>query len=255
MFALVSEFTENHPNDVPPYIAKYRPESNTWEDMSSLKFAMVSLSSQEGMCILVRDSFIYFIGGRRVRNHWRRPVLKNVYRYDLLKNQGNRLANLKLERAFACGASAHGKLFVTGGINRSEVISNTCEVYDETTNEWQFIASLCTPPDAVPHILSVDDALYSVARFYGRDSLGAKIDCYEPDKDKWYKRAEIPMRVNAAEARTYRICDCSDRVNASSMRIFKGFLSDCKVQKKSSASLVVSRDKAKTPCGRSCLIL
>ena len=255
MFALVSEFTENHPNDVPPYIAKYRPESNTWKDISSLKFAMVSLSSQEGMCILVRDSFIYFIGGRRVRNHWRRPVLKNVYRYDLVKKQGNRLANLQLERAFACGASAHGKIFVTGGIDRSEVISNTCEVYDETTNEWQFIASLCTPPDTVPRILSVDDALYSVARFYGNDSLGAEIERYESDEDKWYKSAEIPMRVNAAEARTYHICDCSDRVNASSMRIFKGFLSECNVQKKALASLVVSRDKAKTPRGRRCLIL
>ena len=255
MFALVSEFTENHPNDVPPYIAKYRPESNTWKDISSLKFTMVSLSSQEGMCILVRDSFIYFIGGRRVRNHWRRPVLKNVYRYDLVKKQGNRLANLQLERAFACGASAQGKIFVTGGIDRSEVISNTCEVYDETTNEWQFIASLCTPPDTVPRILSVDDALYSVARFYGNDSLGAEIERYEPDENKWYKSAEIPMRVNAEEARTYRICDCSDRVNASSMRIFKGFLSECNVQKKALASLVVSRDKAKTPRGRRCLIL
>ena len=255
MFALVSEFTENHPNDVPPYIAKYRPESNTWKDISSLKFVMVSLSSQEGMCILVRDSFIYFIGGRRVRNHWRRPVLKNVYRYDLGKKQGNRLANLQLERAFACGASAHGKIFVTGGIDRSEVISNTCEVYDETTNEWQFIASLCTPPDTVPRILSVDDALYSVARFYGNDSLGAEIERYEPDENKWYKSAEIPMRVNAEEARTYRICDCSDRVNASSMRFFKGLLSECNFPNKASASLVVSRDKAKTPRGRRCLIL
>ena len=196
-----------------------------------------------------------FIGGRRVRNHWRRPVLKNVYRYDLVKKQGNRLANLQLERAFACGASAHGKIFVTGGIDRSEVISNTCEVYDETTNEWQFIASLCTPPDTVPRILSLDDALYSVARFYGNDSLGAEIERYEPDENKWYKSAEIPMRVNAEEARTYRICDCSDRVNASSMRIFKGFLSECNVQKKALDSLVVSRDKAKTPRGRRCLIL
>jgi len=251
MFALVSDFTENYPNDVPPYIAKYRPEANTWKDIASLKFAMVSLSSQEGMCVLVRDSFIYFIGGRRVRNHWRRPVLKNVYRYDLVKKQGNRLANLQLERAFAFGASAHGKIFVSGGINRSEVISNTCEVYDETTNEWQFIASLCTPPDTVPHILSVDDSLYSVTRFCGMDSLGAKIECYEPDKDKWYKRAEIPTRVNAAEARTYPICNCSDRVNASSMRIFKGLLSECNA----SASLVVSRDKTKTPGRPRCLIL
>jgi len=172
MFALVSEFTENHPNDVPPYISKYRPESNTWEDISSLKFTMVSLSSQEGMCILAKDSFVYFIGGRRMRNHWRRPVLPNVYRYDLVKKQGDKLANLQIERAFACAASAHGKIFVTGGINRYKMISNACEVYDETTNEWQLIASLYMPSDAVPQILSVDDALYALGHFYDSDSLG-----------------------------------------------------------------------------------
>ena len=36
MFALVSEFTENHLNDYPPYISKYRPESNSWEDISTI---------------------------------------------------------------------------------------------------------------------------------------------------------------------------------------------------------------------------
>jgi len=255
MFALVSEFTENHPNDVPPYISKYRPESNTWEDISSLKFTMVSLSSQEGMCILAKDSFVYFIGGRRMRNHWRRPVLPNVYRYDLVKKQGDKLANLQIERAFACAASAHGKIFVTGGINRYKMISNACEVYDETTNEWQFIASLYMPSDAVPQILSVDDALYALGHFYDSDSLRTKIECYDPDKDEWNERTEIPLRVNATEARKYRLCDCSDRVNACSLRIFKGLLSDCKVQKKASASLVVSRDKAETPYARRCLIL
>ena len=254
LFALVSELTERHTNDVPPFISKYRPESNTWEDISSLQFTMVSLSSQEGMCIVAKDSLIYFIGGRRMRNHWRLPVLRNVYRYDLVKKQGEKLANLRIERAFACGASAHGKIFVAGGSNHYNMVSNTCEVYDETVNEWQFIASLCMPPDAVPQILSVDDALYALGRFYDSDSLGTKIECYDPDKDDWNEITEIPMRVNAAEARKYRLCDCSDRVNACSLRIFKGLLSDCKVQKKASAFLDVSRDKTETPARR-CLIL
>lgn len=229
MFALVSKFTENHPNDVPPYISKYRPESNTWEDISSLKFAMVSLSSQEGMCILAKDSFIYFIGGRRIRNHRRRPVLKNVYRYNLVTKQGDQLANMRLERAFACGASAHGKIFVAGGINRCQLISNTCEVYDETTNEWQLIASLYMPTDAVPQILSVDDALYALGRFHDSDSLGTKIECYDPDKDEWNETTEIP-----------------ERVDACSMRIFKGLLSD---------SIVSRRDQVETPSVRRCLIM
>lgn len=191
-----------------------------------------------------------------MRNHWRRPVLKNVYKCDLVKKHGDKLANLRIERAFARGASAHGKIFVTGGINRHRVISNTCEVYDETTNEWQFIAALYMPSDAVPQILSVDDALYVLGGFYDNDSLGTKVECYDPDKDEWNERTEIPMRVNAAEARKYRLCDCSDRVNACSMRIFKGLLSDCKVQKKASASLVVFPDKAETTCvRRRCLIL
>ena len=215
----------------------------------------MSLSSQEGLCILAKDRFIYFIGGRRVRNHYRRPVLKNVYRYNLVSKRGDQLANLQVERAFACGASARAKIFVTGGINRCQLISNTCGVYDETTNEWHFIASLYMPSDAVPQILSVDDALYALGRFYGSDSLGTTIECYDPDKDEWNETILIPWRVNAVEARKDRLCEGSERIYACSMRIFKGLLSDCKVQKKASASIVASRDKVETPCARRCLSL
>lgn len=156
-------------------------------------------------------------------------MLKNVYRYNLVTKQGDQLANMRLERAFACGASAHGKIFVAGGINRCQLISNTCEVYDETTNEWQLIASLYMPTDAVPQILSVDDALYALGRFHDSDSLGTKIECYDPDKDEWNETTEIP-----------------ERVDACSMRIFKGLLSD---------SIVSRRDQVETPSVRRCLIM
>ena len=40
------------------FIIKYRPDSNSWEDISSF-----DLSSRKGICIVANDNFIYFLGG------------------------------------------------------------------------------------------------------------------------------------------------------------------------------------------------
>ena len=94
MYALMSpsDHMENGLLDIPLYITKYKPESNSWEELALLKFEMVCLSYREGMCIVAKGSFVYFIGGKDKRHilYWSEPVLKDVFRYDLTKEQGDR---------------------------------------------------------------------------------------------------------------------------------------------------------------------
>ncbi|XP_078346437.1 kelch-like protein 28 [Oculina patagonica] len=229
MYALVSE-----PWEGTLYITKYKPESNSWEADVPLKCEMMplSISLQKGMCIVAKDSFIYFIGG-----NFRGTLkgLRNVYRYDLNKDQVDKLADLQVERNYAYGASAHGKVFVAGGINEYHSWSKTCEVYDETTNQWHFIAGWRMPHNARPSckILSADDKLYSVVCLHGSDPPETRIECYDPEKDEWNEVAKMPLHVNAEKARGRHLEHALDypvRVNACSMRVFKGFLSNASVQ-------------------------
>ena len=231
MYALVSKPVEFTNAKVELYLTKYIPDTNSWEDVSSLKFGMEDLTFQERMCIVAKDSLMYFIGGRR-RNST--LVLKDVYKYDLCKDQGEKLADMRLKRQSASGASAYGKLFVAGGFDQQEMYANTCEVYVEATNEWQFIAGLYMSSTDLPRIFSVDDNLYVLAAEHHSDSPGIKVECYDPAKDEWNEKIEIPIRVNAAETRWFRSYYVF--IDACSMRIFNGLLSNFKVQTNASFS-------------------
>ena len=118
-------------------ITRYKPESNSWEDISSL-----DLGLRDGICIVAKDKFVYFIGGRiRGTN----KILTDVDRYDLSKDKWDKVADVQEARKCAYGAAAHGKIFITddGKYNLEDfTFKRTCEVYNEATNEWQFIASL-----------------------------------------------------------------------------------------------------------------
>ena len=163
---------------------------------------------------------------------------------------------MRTERESASGATADGKIFVAGGMNRNDMWSNTCEVYDETTNEWQFIAGLYMPYHLLPKILSADDKLYVLASWHDSDSPGTMVQCYDPERDDWDEAAEIPIRVNVMVARKYHRPYCPVRVNACSMRIFKGLFSNAKVQKKASVSPdPPGKVETHVVCRRKCLIL
>ncbi|KAL9955526.1 hypothetical protein ACROYT_G036862, partial [Oculina patagonica] len=82
-------------------------------------------------------------------------------------------------------------------------------------------------------ILSADDKLYSVVCLHGSDPPETRIECYDPEKDEWNEVAKMPLHVNAEKARGRHLEHALDypvRVNACSMRVFKGFLSNASVQ-------------------------
>ena len=255
MYAFMStpfRFVKNGPCDFRRYITKYNPETNSWEDIISFNYEKTSLFESlyfiEDMCIVAKGSFIYFIGGWEVIRH---TFLKDVYRYDLTGQKLEKLADLHIDKA-TCGASAHGKIFVTGKIKRNGNWSHTCEVYDETTNEWQLIAGWKMPPGKRLNILSVFSVahkLYALVLYAQvSDLLRVKIECYDLDKDEWNEVTEIPIYVNATKARSHPATPVVSRY-ACSMKVFKGLLSSTNVPKEPSFF------RPYPLCRRKCLIL
>ena len=200
------------------YIMKYRPESNSWEDISSF-----DLGLRYGICIVAKGNFIYFIGGYinvQERDKQADDVLTDVDRYDLSRRKWDKLAHIQEARIGASGTAPHRNIFITGGFTFVDDFSpdssfvKTCEVYNETRNEWQLIARSRRSPYS--SIMCVDDKVYVVdnltfCHHSGRES--GEIECYDPDKDEWYVITKIPLFGRSGESFGVRTC---------SMKVFMG---------------------------------
>ncbi|KAL9957018.1 hypothetical protein ACROYT_G038598 [Oculina patagonica] len=202
------------------FITKYKPESNSWEDISSFDH----MDLRENVCIVAKGNLIYFIGGEEVCDTTAYPTtyryITDVERYDLRKNQWDKIADIQMARSSSCatGAAANGKIFIAGGARN---FLCQCEVFTETTNEWQFISStdVFHPITArEPKLLSIDDRLYVVFKVLnvnvreGKIRKRIKVKCYDPDKNEWKQKTEIPIN------------DMDDFYTYCSTKIFKGFL-------------------------------
>lgn len=190
------------------YLAKYKPESNLWEDLSSFHH----LALRRNSCIVAKDNFVYFIGGKGNDS-----ISTYVDRYGLSRNKWRRVANMQQARSSASGAVANGKLFVAGGTEKCLDIgsAHSCdfEVYDDTTNEWQFIITPMRKIVVCPKLLSVDGKLY--AHFLDMNRHTFEVDCYAGPDKHWNPHViEIPR---SWPGWLYIRATCS-------MRIFKGFL-------------------------------
>ena len=200
-------------------ITRYNPEASSWEDVSTFDW-----DSRTGVCIVNKDNFIYFVGGR-IGYCCKLSCLRETHRYDLSANKWERVADMKEERCEALGAVAHGKLFVAGGTGKLCQDSGTpeisahlkgCEFYNESTDEWHITACLTIPHISesylrVAGLLCVDATLYAVCEYsekcsltknqfvlrngaYYTGSTSVIIVCYDPENDKWTKKTELPDR-------------------------------------------------------------
>ena len=174
-------------------ISKYKPESNYWEEVSSFDH----LNLRHDFCIVAKGNFIYFIGGAEWHGA-EYTYLADVERYDLLKNQWDKVADLQKARSCAAGAAAHGKIFIAGGVNHLGKGPKgwQCEAFDERADEWHFIPRFEIDPCANPKLLSGDDKLYGLRtttwfnRFVPHQRM---IECYEPDNRTWNRKIVIPL--------------------------------------------------------------
>ena len=198
------------------FLTKYKPETNSWRDVSSFDH----LDLRQDFCIVANDNFIYFIGGIEWTGDNQFVFLSDVDRYDLSRNKWDKVAEIQSARKWAQGAAVNEKIYLAGGIfNRSRLPESCkCEVYDETTNEWQFITSFRIGPGrSFETLLAVDGEVYTSSikvDSYYKEKISLRIECYKPEEDEWETKTEVTARCATV--------GLFPPANVCSMRIFKG---------------------------------
>ena len=160
-------------------------------------------------------------------NFWTgRFELNDAARFDTENSTWEEIASLQEARADAFGAAANGKVYVAGGMKITTSLHKrltSCEVYNEVTNEWCFIARL-TVPRASGKMACVDGTLYVLGGITDRriprsTEPSITVECYDSEKDKWRKKTTLPRHDftpnETLSNRGYRAC---------SVKLLKGVL-------------------------------
>ena len=196
------------------YVKRFKPENNLWEDIST-----IDLGHTVEECVVATDKFIYLIGGKF---NYQKRVLSDVERYDLERNAGisyqtfinfpERMAFMQEPRMNAFGAAVNEKVFVIGGVNANGQTLETSEVYEETTNEWHFIANL-RPRHHITTVCA-DGKLYVLSSYINRRHRESwRVECYDAEENAWIEKTELPL--STGQRHDYNLLCCS-------MRVFKG---------------------------------
>ena len=170
------------------FIAKFNPESGSWEDISSF-----DLGERKAICVVARENYVYFLGGYA---NDRNEPLRDVDRYDITTNAWDKIADLQVPRWYAhAGGAAYNSVFIVGGGDRYRSEPEYGEMYNETTNEWQFISNPRKTifDDHRPTVLGVDNKLYSIICCTCNWNRKYRIECYDPDTNEWIEKSQIPL--------------------------------------------------------------
>ncbi|KAL9978692.1 hypothetical protein ACROYT_G016240, partial [Oculina patagonica] len=215
-------------------LVKYSTTSHSWQ---SLPFSF--LADKCHVCAVAFNKYIYVVGGygglnNRVAGTSR--VLNDAARFDTENNTWEEITVIHEARGSAFGASTNEKVYIAGGFGAGHSLLKSCEVYNEMTNEWCFIASLKVPRYS-GSMVCVDGTLYVLGGFTkpiewmldgmegGRGLtshyLAFDVECYDCGKDKWHKKTILPRLVSKS---TERVIGALGGYNACSARLFKGFL-------------------------------
>jgi len=180
-------------------------------------------------CAVAVDTYIYVIGGR-IRKHDHCAVTECA-RFDTVQNEWQKIAPLNEARENAFCTCKNEKIFIGGGSYFDRLLQivfrETCEVYNISTDEWQFIASLKLRRTMGSMVL-VDETLYVLGgrtsmRYQGPGKFSDKVECYNPASNEWNEKATVPVNKITAIKKREKL---RYFFNGCSLRIFKGVLNN-----------------------------
>ena len=120
------------------------------------------LLSDEGYrgnsCVVAAGNCLYVLGGQHLQKYGQEVATSE--RFDTVQNKWEEIADMQEKRECAFGVATQGKIFVAGGRGP---VSKTCEVYNISTNEWQFIGSLNVPCFGEVWCVLMEHCMYWVA--------------------------------------------------------------------------------------------
>ena len=135
---------------------------------------------------------------------------------------------MQQKRGHACGVAIERKIFVAGGNEDWESYLKTCEMYNISTNEWQFIGSLKVPR-VDGSMMCLKGTLYVLGGTDDSCRRKLNVECYDPTKDKWIEKTTIPVNmISKGNKDTFTGCV---------LNLSKGVLDKLDVIKKSSVRI------------------
>ena len=108
-----------------------------------------------------------------------------------------------------------GKIFVAGGLNENNMVSKKCEMYNVSTNEWQFIGGLNTWR-VYGSMVCLSGTLYVLGGTTNNRDRLLSIECYDSTENKWIEKASIPVEGYAPGSK--------NTFTGSVMKLSKGVL-------------------------------
>ena len=157
------------------------------------------LSSHEGCredsCIVAAGNHLYVCGGWLGGEYF-----SKAERFDTVENKWEEIGNMQQVRGYAFGAATEGKVFVAGGTDDWKSWG-TCEIYNISSDEWQFIGNLTAYHMYGGSVVCLNATLYVLGGTDVHGESQLSVECYDPTEDKWMEKATIPVEM---------ICKCTD---------------------------------------------
>ena len=194
---------------------RYNIDSNIWQ-----WFPLPQLGQVADVCFVSSAKYIYALGGCM-----KYPTDRNradASRYDMITGAWEEIAHMREARRLACGAAAHGNIFIVGGYSpnpihvlASEIYNVQCEMYNVKTNVWCLIAN-STLPVWRRSIMRQGTDLYLLGASKFEPHI-LTVEYYDIENNTWSVKTNVLMQ------------QCSERmqhssITACSVRLFRGVL-------------------------------
>jgi N-acetylneuraminic acid mutarotase len=192
-------------------VYEYDPASNAWAKKKPMRL------NSHHVAFAAFNNKIYAFGGFVLPEQgppaWN-PI-NNAWEYDPAKDEWKELAPMPSKRGAAAAAIANGKIYVTGGANsidgvtengihptRPHNVLTTVEEYDPATNAWRSVRPMLVARNHHA-TASVGDRLYTIGGRIGSAFItgGATnidlVEMYDPATNLWSARDKMPTRRSA----------------------------------------------------------
>jgi N-acetylneuraminic acid mutarotase len=198
-------------------VFEYDPASNQWSKKKPMQLGAhhVALASVNNK-IYVFGGFILPQGSAPV---W--SAINNAYEYDPATDAWKEIAPMPTKRGAATAAAANGKLYVTGGANSIQGVTETgiapnrphnvlatVEEYDPRTNTWRAVRSMLVARNHHA-TATVADKIYALGgRIGSAFVIGGSnnidlVEMYDPATDLWSAREKMPTKLSGTGVGVY----------------------------------------------------
>ena len=179
-------------------VKSFDVESYSWQTVHSS-----NLGCRYDSCIVAAGNCLYVLGGEATRNYSNPEYVTVSERFDTIGHQWVQIANMQQERGHAFGVAFRGQIFVAGGKDKSGQDLRSCEVYNISTNEWQFIESL-NVGRVSGSMVCVNGTIYVLGGFRTGYLGGHEytVEVYDPVGNKWTQKTTIPAEGYCRKQKT-----------------------------------------------------